>query len=273
MADIIDTNAALFVGSIPEFYDQGLGPVLFTDYAALMAERVAAHAPHDVLETAAGTGIVTQALRRRLPATTSLIATDLNGAMLQIAREKCRSGEIRFDAADAQALPFPDERFDAVVCQFGVMFYPDRSLATREALRVLRPGGRYFFSVWDSHRYNKFAAITDAQIKRFFPVNPPSFYAVPFAAAAIDPIKAELLDNGFRDPVIEVARIDKPIADLSLFVRGLIFGNPLIDQIRARGTVGPETVYAATMEALSAELQRSPVTSLQTIFYSAIKPR
>jgi len=273
MSDIVDTNAAMFVGSIPEFYDQGLGPVLFSDYAAMMAERVSAITPHDVLETAAGTGIVTQALRRRLPATTRIVSTDLNGAMLQIAREKCRSGEIRFDVADAQALPFPDAHFDAVVCQFGIMFYPDRPLATREALRVLRPGGRYFFSVWDSHRYNRFAAITDAQIKRFFPVNPPSFYAVPFGSAAIYPIKAELLDAGFRDPVIEVARIDKGIADLGLFVRGLIFGNPLIDQIRARGTVSAETVYAATLEALSAEFGPSPVTSLQTIFYSAIKPR
>src|SRR4051812_26277861 len=129
MTDIVDTNAAMFVGGIPEFYDLGLGPILFADYAALMAERVAAHSPRDVLETAAGTGILTQALRRRLPATTSIVATDLNAPMLQLARDKCRSGEIRFDVADAQALPYADASVDAVVCQFGVMFYPDAAKA------------------------------------------------------------------------------------------------------------------------------------------------
>lgn len=270
---IVDTNAAQFIGSIPEFYDQGLGPVIFSDYAALMAERVAADAPSQVLETAAGTGIVTQALRRCLPAKATITSTDLNAPMLQIARQKVRVGEIAFDVADAQALPFPDASFDAVVCQFGVMFYPDKAKATREALRVLRPGGRYYFSVWDSHRHNSFARITDGLIKRFFPENPPGFYAVPFSSAPIDPIKSELLDAGFRNPVVEVIRIDKPVADLGLFGRGLIFGNPLIDQIRARGTVSAEKLYAATIEALAAEFGTPPVAPLQAIFYTAIKPR
>lgn len=273
MTTIADTNAAKFIGSIPEFYDAGLGPVLFADYAARMAEQVAAHSPHDVLETAAGTGIVTRALRRCLPAATAITATDLNAPMLQIARNNLRAGQVTFDVADAQALAFPDQRFDAVVCQFGIMFYPDKPKATSEAFRVLRPGGRYFFSVWDSHRYNSFARITDGIIKRFFPENPPSFYAVPFSSAPIDPIKAELLDAGFRDPLIEVVRIDKAVADLGLFVRGLIFGNPLVDQVRARGSVSPEALYEATLEALAAEFGPHPVVPLQTIFYSAIKPQ
>lgn len=269
----LDDNAAKFTGGIPEFYDLGLGPVLFTDYAALMAERVAAGAPHEVLETAAGTGIVTQALRRWLPATTAILATDLNAPMLEIARNKIRAGAVGFDVADAQTLPFAAGRFDALVCQFGVMFYPDRPKATREALRVLKPGGRYMFSVWDSHLYNSFARITDQLIKRFFPDNPPGFYAVPFGQAPIDPIKAELLDAGFRDPIIEVLRIDKSVADLGMFVRGLVFGNPLIDQIRARATVPPEALYAAVLEALTAEFGTPPVAPLQAIFYSARKPK
>jgi ubiquinone/menaquinone biosynthesis C-methylase UbiE len=270
----MDSNAAEFVGSIPDFYDRGLGPVLFADYAAMMAERVAAFAPRNVLETATGTGIVTRALRDRLPATTVITATDLNPPMLAIANAKFTASEVSFAIADAQALAFADGRFDAVVCQFGIMFYPDKAKATREAFRVLAPGGRYFFSVWDAHRYNSFARVTDTLIKRHFPDNPPSFYAVPFSSAAIDPIKGDLLDAGFINPSIDVVRIDKTIVDLELFVRGLIFGNPLVDQIRARGTVSPEQLYSATVEALADELGRSPsVAPLQTIFYSAIKPR
>jgi ubiquinone/menaquinone biosynthesis C-methylase UbiE len=271
----LDNNAAQFIGSIPEHYDRGLGPVIFADYAADMAARVSAVAPKRVLETAAGTGIVTRALRDRLPEGTELTATDLNAPMLDVARAKFKPGErVSFQTADAQALPFGDAAFDAMVCQFGIMFYPDLPKSYREAWRVLVPGGRYFFSVWDAHRYNGFARITDAIIKQTFPVDPPGFYRVPFSCAAIDPIKQDLQEAGFRDIDIAVVPIDKRVSDLSLFATGLIFGNPVIDQIRARGQATPEAVHAQVVEALGREFGTNPaVVPLQTIFYSAIKPR
>jgi SAM-dependent methyltransferase len=269
----MDDNAADFVGNIPELYDRCLGPVLFETYARLMAERVARREPHAVLEIAAGTGIVTRALRDALPSTTAITATDLNPPMLDVARAKFAAGGVTLSVADAQALPFPAASFDAVVCQFGIMFYPDKAKATAEAWRVLRPGGTYLFSVWDSHRYNSFARITDGLIKRFFPENPPPFYAVPFGSASIDPIKTELLDAGFHDPLIEVLGTKSAVADLGLFVRGLVYGNPLIDQIRARGTVSADTLYAAVAEALAADFGSPPVAPVQAIFYSTIKPR
>ena len=109
---------------IPQHYDQNLGPLLFTDYAADLARRVATLNPHRVLETAAGTGIVTRALRDALPAKANLTATDLNSAMLEIAATKIRPGEaVEFRTADASALPFDDASFDAIVCQFDVMFF------------------------------------------------------------------------------------------------------------------------------------------------------
>lgn len=269
----MDTNAADFIGSIPEFYDRGLGPVIFADYSIDMADRVAAVKPATVLETAAGTGILTRELRNRLPSATRLVATDLNVPMLDISRPKFARGErVEFTPADAQDLQFADNSFDALVCQFGIMFYPDRPKSFREALRVLKPGGRYFFSVWDSHRYNSFARVTDGMIRQLFPTDPPSFYRVPFSCAEIDPIKEAVLEAGFTDLEIDVLQIDKAIADLGLFVRGLIFGNPLIDQIRARLSVPPEEVYAATLEAVSRELGNPPVAPLQTIVYCARKP-
>jgi ubiquinone/menaquinone biosynthesis C-methylase UbiE len=143
-------DAAGFVGNIPQYYDQGMGPMVFVDYAADIARRVAAGNPARVLETAAGTGIVTRKLRDALPAGVHLTATDLNPPMLDVARSKFHAGEqVEFRPADATALPFADRSFDAVVCQFGVMFFPDKAKSYSEVYRVLAPGGRYLFSVWD----------------------------------------------------------------------------------------------------------------------------
>lgn len=271
----MDNNEAAFVGSIPDFYDRGLGPVIFNDYASEMARRVAAVAPARILETAAGTGIVTRALRDQLPAASHLTATDLNAPMLEIARGKFRAEEAAtLQTADAQALPFADGAFDAMVCQFGIMFYPDKPKSYREARRVLQPGGRYFFSVWDSHRYNGFARVTDALLTRTFAENPPAFYKVPFSCAPIDPIKEALIDAGFTGIEIDVLPIDKAVVDLELFASGLIFGNPLVDQIRTRGGPSPEAVRDELLGNLKQEFgDKSTVIPLQTIFYSAIKPR
>jgi ubiquinone/menaquinone biosynthesis C-methylase UbiE len=176
------SNDASFIGNIPEHYDRGLGPIIFVDYAADIARRAAACSPTRVLETAAGTGIVTRQLRDFLPAGASLTATDLNPPMIEVARAKFQPDErVDWRPADATALPFPDGSFDAVVCQFGVMFFPDKDRSYREVHRVLAPGGRYLFNVWDAHRYNPFGRITHEVAGSFFPVDPPQFYKVPFS--------------------------------------------------------------------------------------------
>jgi ubiquinone/menaquinone biosynthesis C-methylase UbiE len=268
-------NNANFVGGIPHFYDRGLGPVIFEDYAAQMARRVAGPPASRVLETAAGTGIVTQALRRSLPIATRIIATDLNAPMLDIARLKlCSDPGVEFQTADAQQLPFGDSVFDAVVCQFGIMFFPDRPRSFRDAFRVLEPGGRYHFSVWDSHRFNSFAHIVDALVKSTFSVDPPAFYTVPFSCAAIDPIKEMVLEAGFENLEITVATIRKTVLDLEMFSRGLIFGNPLFDQIVSRGGPTPEAMQSQVHSLLSEKFGSNPaVVPLQSIFYSATKPQ
>jgi ubiquinone/menaquinone biosynthesis C-methylase UbiE len=134
------SDAASFVGTIPEHYERGLGPMIFVDFAADIARRATACNPARVLETAAGTGIVTRRLRDLLPAGARLTATDLNAPMLEIARSKFRPGEqVDFQPADATKLPFADANFDAVVCQFGVMFFPDKEGSYREIHRVLVP--------------------------------------------------------------------------------------------------------------------------------------
>jgi len=137
-----------FSGSMPEFYDRFLVPLQFEPFAQDLAERLKQVASGCVLELAAGTGVVTRALARTLPASVEIVATDLNPAMLERAKTYVGLERVRWQAADAMALPFPVASFDCVLCQFGVMFFPDKVGAFREARRVLRPGGRFLFNVW-----------------------------------------------------------------------------------------------------------------------------
>ncbi|MGY5807029.1 class I SAM-dependent methyltransferase [Rhizobium sp. LEGMi198b] len=266
-------DTARFVGDIPQHYDTGLGPVIFADYAADTARRTAACNPQRVLEIAAGTGIVTRCLRDALPAGSSLTATDFNAPMLDIARTKFGTADqVDFQTADATQLRFADGSFDAIVCQFGLMFFPDKDKAHREAHRVLSSGGTYLLSVWDRMDYNPYSVIAHGILGRFFPADPPQFYTVPFSCAQIDPIKESLINAGFSDITISVIRVEKEIADTAAFARGLVYGNPAAEQIRSRQGAEPEQVF----EAILQELRRSFGNSqrrmpMQSIMFSARK--
>src|SRR5262249_36964862 len=157
--------------------------------------------------------------------------------MLEWAAKKFRplEGRVALRPADATALPFADNLCDVMVCQFGVMFYPDKEKSYREARRVLVPGGRYIFNVWDSHRHNPFGRIAPERAARFFPPDPPQFYNVPFGYHAIDPIKEALIAAGFDDLKIAVVKKEHKLTDAAARARGMILGNPIVDQIKARG--------------------------------------
>ena len=266
-------NDASFVGEIPANYERHLGPIIFEEFAAKTAERVAAFSPMQVLETAAGTGIVTRELRNRLPAGSNLTATDLSDAMLKVARAKFEpTSQVKFQTADATSLPFADSTFDGVVCQFGIMFYPDLKESDREVYRVLIPGGHYVFSVWDSHDHNAFGRIAHQIAGQLFPSDPPPFYLAPFSCHKIDPIKEALITTGFVDIEIAVVGLWKGVPDVSALAKGLVFGNPMADQIRARGA-HPETMLSALTEALNREILTSGGQAwLQMIVFTARKP-
>ena len=192
--------------------------------------------------------------------------------MLALARLKINAGEeVEFQTADATALPFPDASFDTMVCQFGIMFYPDKDKGFREAHRVLASGGRYLFSVWDAHEHNPFGRIAHTVIGSFFETDALQFYAVPFSCHAIDPIKEALIRAGFTNIVALVLKRQQLIPDFAAFARGVIFGDPVREQIQQRGG-DPNTVQDSVISAFRKEFGAEPTSMpLQTILFETGK--
>jgi SAM-dependent methyltransferase len=249
------SSDAVFAGSIPAIYDRCLGPFLFEPYATDLAERAAALEPRRILETAAGTGIVTAALAEAFPEA-EIVATDLNEAMLEVAAARLSSPRVSFAPADAQSLPFEDGRFDLVACQFGAMFFPDRLAAYREALRVLRPGGALLLNVWDRLEANPASSAVAGAVAALFPKDPPGFLGrVPFGYHDKARVEADLRAAGFASVEAETVALRAGGAARDLAV-GVCQGSPLRNEIEARDSgrldEAAEAASAAT-EALGDE--------------------
>jgi ubiquinone/menaquinone biosynthesis C-methylase UbiE len=244
----------VFTGSIPALYNRYLGPLLFEPYAADLARRVASGAPERVLETAAGTGILTRALAGVRSGTAEIVATDLNQPMLDFAAAQPGIERVQWQQADATAVPFPELSFDAVACQFGVMFFPDKVTAYRETLRVLRPGGRFVCSVWDRIEENEVSGVVTEAVAALFPDDPPNFLArTPHGYHDTEKIRAELTAAGFARVDIEtVARRSRAVSPRDPAI-GFCQGTPLRNEIEARD---PSRLAEATDAAAAALASR-----------------
>lgn len=245
-----------FEGSIPAIYDRYLGPLIFEPYASDLAQRCSDLAEAELLETAAGTGVVTRALARLLPDSVAIVATDLKRAMLAFAAVRTEGdsgqpeGRIVWEQADAQALPFEDGRFNAVVCQFGAMFFPKKIEAYREARRVLKPGGRFVFNVWDRIETSEFADVITASVASSFPDDPPDFLRrIPHGYHDTEQIVDELGAAEFSHVVVDTierpTRADSPRHPAIGFCQG----TPLRVEIEARD---PSRLLAVTEAAAAA---------------------
>ena len=237
----------VFSGSIPENYDRHMVPLIFESYARDISQRVAALAPKAVLETAAGSGVVTRALAPILSPDARYVATDLNQPMLEYARAKQGTdSRIRWQKADAQALPFEDATFDVVCCQFGAMFFPDRPSGYREAKRVLRPGGCFVFNVWDHIEENVFADDVTNALAELFPNDPPRFLArTPHGYHDTALIRSDLAKAGFSDVVIVTREAQSRAPSPRHVALAYCQGTPLRNEIEARGNLEAATDHTA----------------------------
>jgi len=241
----------LFAGSIPQLYERYLVPLIFEPYAADLAARVALRKPSSVLEIAAGTGVVTRRLASTLAPSVAIFATDLNQAMLDQAASVGTSRPVEWRQADATQLPFTDESFDVVVCQFGVMFFPDKPKAFSEARRVLRPGGAFIFNVWDGIDQNEFAHTVTLALEPMFPLDPPRFLArVPHGYSDTEVVANQLFEGGFaREPDVMALAARSRAASPDIPAIAYCQGTPLRSEIEARG---PLRLLEATDAAATA---------------------
>ncbi len=248
-----DNSDKVFAGSIPELYDTHLVPLIFESYADDLAARLLLASSGRVLEIAAGTGVVTRAMAATLPETTSIVATDLNQAMLDQAAARGTFRSVAWEQADAMALPFANSAFDAVVCQFGAMFFPEKARAYAEVHRVLRPGGFFVFNVWDRIQENEFADCVTNSLEHIFPENPPRFLArTPHGYYDRKVIARDLVAGGFTaSPNITTMAARSRAESCERPAIAYCQGTPLRNEIEERDASRLAEVTAIAAEAIA----------------------
>jgi len=255
-----DTDKA-FTGSIPALYEKYLVPLIFAPYAADLVHRIASRPLTRVLEIAAGTGVVTRNLASVLPESVSIVATDLNQPMLDLASEVGSKRPVEWRQANAMQLPFEDSEFDTVVCQFGVMFFPDKAKAFSEARRVLSSGGLFIFNVWDRIEENEFAHCVSSALESLFPKDPPRFLSrTPHGYHDLATIARDLKAGGFRSsPHISTVAARSQATSPRIPATAYCQGTPLRGEIEAHGKsrLGEATDIAA--EAIAQKFGHGPV--------------
>ena len=263
-------------GSMPEAYSRWLAPTIFRPFAVHLAGRVLARRPRRVLELAAGTGVLTRELLAT-GASLEVVATDLNQAMVDLGRGQVP--EAAWRTADAMDLPFDPGTFDAVGCQFGVMFFPDKPAAFAGIRRVLEPGGALCFNTWGPLGGHEFEAAVTAGLAQAFPDDPPRFlHAIPHGYADLDVVLADVRAGGLEPVSAETVRLEGQAASCADLAKGYTHGTPLRAEIEARGDLtaatnavtrelehrfGPDPVTGAmtahVVEAVPAAFERRPV--------------
>jgi SAM-dependent methyltransferase len=239
----------IFAGSVPKLYQDYLVPLIFEPYAQDLARRLASRRLARILEIAAGTGVLTRHLASVLPEEVSIVATDLNRAMLDMAVEVGTSRPVEWREADAMQLPFMNAEFDAVICQFGVMFFPGKAEAFAEARRTLRPGGVLLFSVWDRIEENEFADAVTVAVESVFPDDPPRFLArTPHGYSDLALVERDLRQGGFASsPSVDTLAARSTAAAPRIPALAYCQGTPLRNEIEARDSskLGEATDRAA----------------------------
>ncbi len=262
-----------FAGSVPTNYDQYLGPVLFEPYAVDLVKRIDTTSYHNVLELACGTGRVTKHLASMLPVDGSLIASDLNSDMLNVARNILPGERIKWMEIDAQDLPFGDEGFDHVICQFGVMFFPDKMKAFTESYRVLQPDGRLLFNVWDSLEFNPRSAIIKQVMEEIMGSEAPDFLSKgPYSYYNKNEITTSLRNAGFKNIQLEAVQKTAYYAFADDLIKGFVDGSPLNSYLVQQSPSLQKEIKDKLKQAIVSQFGETQIISpMQAIVCSASK--
>lgn len=250
-----------FAGSIPEKYERYLGPYIFEPYAREIAARVQQGGIKAVLETACGTGRVTSHLRKTLSPDIRLVATDLNADMIAIAKRMVPEKGIEWQVADAQSLPFDDDHFDRLVCQFGLMFVPDKARVLREAYRVLKPGGVLLLSTWDKLENNPAFYIADQIVAEYFSVDPPRFFHIPFSMYEESELVSLMESAGFSNCRASLVKKEGRSDTAADVVMGMLEGSPIYTAIVERDPALLPVIKTALETELGKKFGKAPLVS------------
>ena len=248
MTACVVAETDVFKHSTPALYDRYMGPLLFAPYAEHVAKRVAVLRPERILETAAGTGIVTRAVNEALPEA-EVIATDVNQAVVDFAAQHFQSEHVTFETADAQKLPFDDQSFDLVLCLFGIMFFPDKVRANAEARRVLRPGGRYMLVTFNRLDLNPVPKAAGEAVGTLFPEDPRYMVRGPFSYTDPALVEEHLRSAGFDNIELETIELSS-VVSAQQGARGIVLGSPFRAEIERLDPSALERATAAVEHAL-----------------------
>ena len=268
---MVDDHTA-FIASVPRAYDAYLGPILFEPFAQDMADRLPPSPVENVLELACGTGRYSKWLRKNLPKDAKLVCSDLNPDMLTIAQEQMIGQDVEWKVVDMQAISFPEQSFDLVTSQFGVMFPPDKPRAFAEVFRVLKPGGTFLFNTWDKIKYNGFTDVGNKVILKFFPDIAPAFYESPFNLYDAIEVRELLEGAGFADVKITMVRKKAIAESVANGAKGFTEGNPVYFAIMDRDPSLLPKIQAEIERALIESFGEHPMVSpLQAWVFEAIR--
>ncbi|QEC66577.1 methyltransferase domain-containing protein [Panacibacter ginsenosidivorans] len=249
----------LFGGNVPANYDRYLGPFLFEPYARDMVNRIDATVIKDVLEIACGTGRVTRQLSNLFRKSANITASDFSIEMVKVAERFIDNDHVRFVQADAQSLPFEDNSFDLVVCQFGFMFVPDKPKGFSEAFRVLRKGGTLLFNTWDSLENNPATEIVNKVIIDFFKGDGPLFFKIPHGLYNASELQQLLQGAGFSNVHVQQISIEGTSPSALDIAKGFVTGTPMFGELTTLDPALLEKIINKASENVAAVFGDNPV--------------
>ena len=250
-----------FERTIPEVYEQYLGPYLYEPYSEYVSSRIKGN-PHHVLEIGVGSGRLTNHLVKRISSEAKLTAMDINANMLDLARQKVNAANVEFIVADAQELPFPDNSFDLVICQFGFMFLPNKQNGFNEAYRVLKPGGQFIFVTWDKPENNITLHISQQTIIQLLKATPPTYFGKAYSAMNNpDELKLYTKVAGFENGTVEKITLQGKCSSAMDAATGFVEGNSIIKEILKEGPELLHTIKTAIASRINEQVGKDPLCS------------